>query len=83
MSEKEELAMFNEFPDQKVINHLRNLYPTGTRVILEKMDDPYTRLKPGASGKVIHVDDAGGIHIQWDNGSCLAAIYGVDYVRKV
>ena len=47
------------------------------------MDDPYTRLRPGDSGKVVHIDDAGGIHIQWDNGSCLAAIYGVDVIRKL
>ncbi len=75
--------MFNEFPDQRTIDRLRSLYPTGTRVVLEKMDDPYTRLKPGDGGKVIRVDDAGGIHIQWDNGSCLAAIYGVDVIRKL
>ena len=75
--------MFNEFPDQKVINRLRSLYPTGTRVVLEKMDDPYTRLRPGDCGKVIHIDDAGGIRIQFDNGSCLAAIYGVDVIRKL
>ncbi|MGI6235553.1 MAG: DUF4314 domain-containing protein [Christensenellales bacterium] len=23
------------------------------------------------------------MHIQWDNGSCLAAIYGVDVIRKL
>ena len=75
--------MLNEFPDRKTIERLRCLYPAGTRVVLEKMDDPYTRLKPGDSGKVIHVDDAAGIHIQWDNGSCLAAIYGVNSIRKI
>ena len=75
--------MFNEFPDQRTVDRLRTLYPTGTRVVLEKMDDPYTRLRPGDSGKVVHIAAAGGIHIQWDNGSCLAAIYGVDYVAKV
>ena len=75
--------MFNEFPDQKVVDRLRKIYPTGTRVVLEKMEDPYTRLKPGDCGKVVHVDDAGGIHIQWNNGSCLAAINGVDVIRKL
>lgn len=75
--------MFNEFPDQQVINRLRNIYPTGTRIVLEKMNDPYTSLKPGDGGKVVHVDDAGGIHIQWDKGSCLAAIYGIDVIRKL
>ena len=75
--------MFNEFPDQTVVNRLRQIYPAGTRVVLERMDDPYTKLKPGDCGKVIHIDDGGSIHIQWDNGSCLAAIYGVDAIRKL
>ena len=75
--------MFNEFPEEKVVNRLRRMYPVGTRVVLEKMEDPYTRLKPGDEGEVLYVDDAGGIHIQWDNGSCLAAIYGVDVIRKL
>ncbi len=74
--------MFNEFPDQKVVDRLRKTYPSGTRVELVRMEDPYTALKPGDCGRVVHVDDAGGIHIQWDNGSTLAAIYGVDVIRK-
>ncbi len=75
--------MFNEFPDQKTVDWLRKMYPTGTRVVLEKMEDPYTRLKPGDCGKVVHVDDAGSVHVQWSNGSSLAAIYGVDVIRKL
>ena len=75
--------MFNEFPNQRTIDRLNSLYPTGTRVELKKRDELYTRLRPGDSGKVVHIDDAGGIHIQWDNGSCLAAIYGVDVIRKL
>ena len=74
--------MFNEFPDMKVVNRLRRLYPAGTRVILEKMEDPYTKLKPGDGGTVLYVDDAAGIHVNWDNGSSLAAIFGVDRIRK-
>ena len=44
--------MFNEFPDQKIVDQLRKIYPSGTRVVLEKMEDPYTLLKPGDGGKV-------------------------------
>lgn len=29
--------MFNEFPDEKIVNRLRSLYPNGTRIVLEKM----------------------------------------------
>ena len=46
------------------------------------MEDPYTLLKPGDGGKVLYVDDAGSIHVQWDRGSSLAVIYGVDMLRK-
>jgi hypothetical protein len=36
----------------------------------------------GLKGVVQHVDDAGGIHINWENGSTLAALYGFDIIRK-
>ena len=75
--------MFNEFPDMKVVERLRRLYPAGTRVVLEQMEDPYTKLKPGDVGEVLFVDDAAGVHIQWSDGSCLAVIFGVDKIRKV
>ena len=80
--EKEDEGMFNEFPDMKVVERLRRLYPAGTRVILEKMEDPFTKLKPGEVGTVLYVDDAANVHINWDNGSSLAAIFGVDRIRR-
>ena len=30
-----------------------------------------------------HVDDAGGIHVAWSNGSSLAAIHGIDVIRRI
>ncbi len=73
--------MIQAFPGKELLYHIRSQYPTGTRVVLESMNDPYTRLKSGDVGTVVHVDDAGGIHINWDNGSTLAAIYGIDRIR--
>lgn len=81
--EKEGKDMPNGFPDQKTVDWLRSVYPVGTKVVLVKMDDPYTTLKPGDCGKVLQVDDGGGIHILWENGSTLAAIFGEDVVRKL
>ena len=46
------------------------------------MNDPYRKMPPGLQGMVQCVDDAGGIHVSWDNGSSLAAIYGIDRIRK-
>lgn len=69
------------FPKPEAIKQLRTMYPSGTRVVLEEMNDPYTDLMPGDAGVVIHVDDAGGIHVNWDNGSRLAVIHGIDRIR--
>ncbi len=68
------------FPSKELVATLRKQYPKGARVELVQMDDPYTRLRPGDRGKVEFVDDAGGIHIAWDNGEGLAAIWGKDVI---
>ena len=37
----------------------------------------------GTLGRVVHVDDIGTIHIAWENGSNLGAVYGEDKVEIV
>ena len=71
------------FPSKAIIQSLRERYPQGTRIELVQMNDPYTKLIPGDKGTVQFVDDAGGIHINWDNGSSLAAVYGIDRIRNI
>jgi hypothetical protein len=66
-----------------VLKRLREEYPEGTRVELIEMNDPYREMPPGLKGTVQMVDDAGGIQINWDNGSTLAAIYEFDKVRVI
>ena len=69
---------------KEALEALRKNYPKGARVKLVHMDDPYnTRLVPGSLGTVNHVDDMGTIHISWDCGSSLGAVYGEDIVAKV
>ncbi len=60
---------------------LREKYPQGCRVELVKMDDPYREMPPGLKGVVTGVD--GTIHVDWQNGSTLAVVYGEDECRKV
>ena len=62
---------------------LREKYPSGTRVELVHMDDPYTSLTAGDKGTVRFVDDVGTIHISWDCGSSLGAVYGEDIITKI
>lgn len=59
------------------VEELRELYPEGTEIILEPMDDPFAP-SPGTKGKVMFVDDACDIHVRWEDGSGLALIPGVD-----
>ena len=62
---------------------LREKYPSGTRVELVRMDDPYTSLTVGDKETFRFVDDIGTIHISWDCGSSLGAVYGEDIITKI
>lgn len=65
------------------LDALRERYPKGCRVELVKMDDPYRDMPPGLKGVVTGVDDSGSVHVNWQNGSSLAVVYGEDECRKV
>ncbi|WP_330393532.1 DUF4314 domain-containing protein [Anaeromicropila populeti] len=58
-------------------------YPSGTRVELISMDDPYVKIPEGTKGTVVSVDDVGTIHVHWDTGHKLGIVYGEDMCRKV
>jgi hypothetical protein len=51
---------------------------TGKRVKFISSSDPYTRINYGTLGTVRFVDDAGTVHVKWDDGSSLGMIYGED-----
>lgn len=67
----------------EILAKLREQYPAGCTVVLEQMSDPYREMPAGMTGNVIHVYDAGGIHVDWSNGSTLAAIHGFDRIRRI
>ena len=70
------------FPTHKQVEEMRAIYPKGTRIELVKMDD--VQAPPiGTKGTVLCVDDTGSLIVDWDNGSHLNVIYGVDRVRKI
>ena len=70
-----------QFPNKQVLAALREKYPAGTKIILHHMKDPYP-VPDGTIGEVVTVDDAGNIHVRWQNGSRLAVIEGVDVFSK-
>lgn len=70
------------FPSREIVEQVRKEFPIGTRVELVHMDDLFAP-PIGTKGTVRGVDDAASLLVDWDNGSGLNVIYGVDKVRKV
>ena len=71
----------NKLPSKEIVLALRRQYPKGARVALVRMNDPYTKLRPGDLGTVDFIDDAGTLFCRWDNGSTIGAVFGEDEIR--
>lgn len=69
--------------EKRKIEWYKSQYPQGTRLQLVDMEDPYSPVPPGMRGTVQFVDDAGQIHMIWDNGRTLAIVPEVDHFRKL
>ncbi len=67
----------------EMLKSLRSYFPAGTRVELVRMEDPYTKLKPGDRGTVSFIDDTGTIFVNWDTGSRLGVVFGEDEIIKI
>ena len=65
------------------VERLRELYPPGTKIQCIKMDDSYHAVAPGSIGTVDYIDDAGTIHMSWENGSSLGLIPGEDRFKII
>ena len=71
------------FPDRETVKRLRREYQAGCRIVLDEMDDPYTKLPADAQATCQGVDDAGNILCAWDCGSGLSIAFGADRCHKV
>lgn len=70
------------FAPRSTVERLRRAYPAGCRIVLDQMDD--VQAPPiGTQGTVVGVDDTGSLLVDWDNGSGLNVIYGIDRVHKI
>jgi len=67
----------NGMLDVQTVKTLKEKYKPGTRIHLIHMNDDYAP-PDGTNGTVTLVDDAGTIHVNWDNGSSLGLVHGED-----
>lgn len=71
------MASYIKTPNEKELLAIREKYKAGIRVRLTEMDDTYAP-PIDTCGTVSYVDNIGSIFVNWDNGSTLALVYGVD-----
>lgn len=50
----------------------------GDRVMLDHNGDRYSNRQPGSIGTIDFIDDAGTIHVVWEDGGRLGLIEGED-----
>ena len=74
--------MINRELTQKEVAETRLNYPPDTRIQLIHMEDNWA-IPSGTRGTVDYVDDAGQIHMKWDNGRTLAIVPQVDKFRRL
>lgn len=72
-----------QFPNEQQLKVLRERYPAGTLIRLIDMNDPYAPVPPGTAGEVSYIDDAGNIHMVWENGRTLSLIESVDVFEVI
>ena len=63
------------------IKKIKEEYPSGTEIIVDRMADDPRPVAPGTQGTVIAVDDIGTLHCNF-NGRQLGVIPGVDSFHK-
>lgn len=71
-----------KIPSREIFEKVRREYPVGIRVELVRMNDE--QAPPiGTRGTITGVDDMASILVDWDNGSGLNCLYGIDKIEKI
>ncbi len=70
------------FPSREQIQRYKEMYPEGTLIQLDYMNDPYP-VPAGTVGEVVAVDDGGNVQVRWQNGRTLAVIPEADQFHVV
>ncbi|MBQ0071025.1 MAG: DUF4314 domain-containing protein [Spirochaetales bacterium] len=69
-------------PNKDEVRKAKETYLPGMRVRLAKMDDAQAPVV-GTEGTVLRVDDIGSVMVDWDSGSSLSVLLGIDEIEIV
>ena len=73
-----------KFLDKQEIKELKKKYPKGTRVEAVYISDNINqRVEGGEKGTVEFVDNAGGIHINWDKSGRSVLLHGKNNCKLI
>ena len=71
------------FPDRATVDRVKAMYPPGSRVVLDWMDDCMAP-EVGTQGTIICVDDAANAIPIWDTtGGRLSIVFGYDECHMI
>ena len=68
---------------EQKIKRLKERYPAGTRVQLDRMGDDPNPIPSGSKGTVSFVDDIGTVMVNFNSGRCLGICLDVDSFHKI
>lgn len=61
----------------------KQLYPAGTRIVLEYMHNDINPVPTGTMGTITDIDNISNIYVKWDNGRTLSICPQVDKFRTL
>lgn len=69
---------------RRMTEELKEICKPGDRVeLISPVDDPFDRIKPGDQGAVQSINDAGTVHVSWDNGSVVGLVFRMDHFKII
>ena len=75
--------MISSFMSREMVHYYKQMYPKGTRICVDSMENDPNPILSGTCGKVDFVDDAGTIHCVFDDGRTLGIIPNEDRFHVV
>lgn len=68
----------SNFMSREMVHYYKQMYPKGTRICVDSMENDPNPIPSGTCGRVDFVDDAGTLHCVFDDGRSLGVIPSED-----